>query len=170
MADQDEPGAPPSAAPPSSGRSEPSDNPTSASDDLADGLDLMFRAAKKAARTVDPANVERLGRRAVESIGHLKREGVAHLGRQAKRKLDPKRVEEIAEEAGKELLRVVERVAERVDAMVNTHGTPPSNEADTGKAGAGKAGAGKADAGGADAGGAGKAEPGEPSPRVRIED
>jgi hypothetical protein len=97
-----------------------------ASEDLADGLELMLRAAKKAMRHVDPANVEKLGRRALESIEHLKRERVEELGRKAKRRLDPKRVEEIAEEAGRELLRVVERVAERVDAVVKPSHSPPA--------------------------------------------
>jgi len=97
-----------------------------ASEDLAEGLDLMLRAAKKAMRHVDPANVEKLGRRALESIEHLKRERVEELGRKAKSRLDPRRVEEIAEEAGRELLRVVERVAERVDQVVKPSRPPHS--------------------------------------------
>jgi hypothetical protein len=98
-----------------------------AAEDLAAGLDLMLRAAKKAMRHVDPANVEKLGRRALESIEHLKRERVEELGRKAKRRLDPRRVEEIAEEAGRELLRVVERVAERVDQVVKPSQPPQSS-------------------------------------------
>jgi hypothetical protein len=100
-------------------------NDRKASEDLAEGLDLMLRAAKKAMRHVDPANMEKLGRRALESIEHLRRERVEEIGRKARQRLDTKRVEEIAEEAGRELLRVVERVAERVDAVVNPSSSRP---------------------------------------------
>jgi hypothetical protein len=107
-----------------------------ASEDLAEGLELMLRAARKAMRHVDPANVEKLGRRALESIEHLKRERVEEIGRKAKRHLDPKRVEEIAEEAGRELLRVVERVAERVDAVVKPSHSPPARSSESASGGA----------------------------------
>ena len=41
------------------------------------------------------------------------------MGRKAAKNLDPRRIEEIAEEAGRELLNVVERVAERVEHAVS---------------------------------------------------
>src|SRR5687768_15009310 len=77
--------------------------------DLADGLDLMLRAARKAVRHVDPQNIEALGRRALGNLDALKRRRVEDLKHEAKRRLDRRRLEEIAEDAGKELLRVVER-------------------------------------------------------------
>lgn len=96
-----------------------------AAQDLADGLDLMLRAARKAVRHVDPQNVESIGRRALDNLDALKKRRVEELRNEARRKLDPRRIEEIAEEAGKELMRVVERVAERVDSVVNRGSHPP---------------------------------------------
>lgn len=102
------------------------DRRSSAARDLADGLDLMLRAARKAARHVDPQKVEALGRRALENLDSLKRRRVEDLRQEARRKLDPRRIEEIAEDAGKELWKVVERVTERVDALVNRGASPDS--------------------------------------------
>ena len=50
-----------------------------ASDDLAEGLELMLRAARKAVRDIDTARIEKLGRRARESLENI----------------NPKKVEEI---------------------------------------------------------------------------
>src|ERR1044071_8716300 len=97
----------------------PWDNPRSASRDLAEGLELMLRAARKAVKSVDPAKFEALGRRAVGHLENLDRKRVGELGRKAAKNLDPRRIEEIAEEAGRELLNVVERVAERVESAVS---------------------------------------------------
>jgi hypothetical protein len=129
----------------------------SAARDLADGLDLMMRAARKALRgfdagrleemgrkakqnleSLDPKAVGDLGRRAKEKVESFDRKAVSDLGRKAKekvenldrktvedlgrkaaQKLDPRNIEEVAEEAGRELIAVVERVAERVDAVVS---------------------------------------------------
>ena len=87
--------------------------------------------------------------RALGNLEALKRQRVEELRTQARRKLDARRIEEIAEDAGKELMRVVERVAERVDSIVgrapgaaskegeasDTHAdsTPPAAEPDGGK-------------------------------------
>jgi len=103
----------------------------SAARDLADGLDLMLRAARKAVRHVDPQKVEALGRRALDNLEALKRRRVEDLRQEARRKLDPRRIEEIAEDAGKELWKVVERVTERVDALVNrgVHSEAPASDA-----------------------------------------
>ena len=87
-------------------------------DDLTHGLDLIMRAARKAVRNIDPKHIEELGQRAKRSLEELDREKVRDLGRRAAQTLDPKKIEEIANEAGRELLNVVERVAERVDAVV----------------------------------------------------
>lgn len=91
----------------------------SASQDLAEGLELMLRAARKAVKSVDPGKIESLGRRAVGHLENLDRKRVGELGKKAARNLDPRRIEEIAEEAGRELLSVVERVAERVESAVS---------------------------------------------------
>ncbi len=104
-----------------------SQNERSAAQDLADGLDLMLRAAKKAVRHVDPQNIEALGRRALGNLEALNKKRVEEVRRKAKHSLDPRRIEEIAEEAGRELWRVVERVAERVDSVVARPGAPPQS-------------------------------------------
>jgi hypothetical protein len=96
---------------------------------LADGLELMLRAAKKAARHVDPQNIETIGRRALDNLEALNKKRVDEIKDKAKRSLDRRRIEEIAEDAGKELLRVVDRVAERVDSLVSrTTGPSASGE------------------------------------------
>ncbi|HEY6728648.1 MAG TPA: hypothetical protein VI197_31770 [Polyangiaceae bacterium] len=100
--------------------------------DLADGFDLMLRAARKAARHVDPQKVEAMGRRALDNLDALKRRRVEDLRAEARRKLDPRRIEEIAEDAGKELWKVVERVTDRVDALVNRGAPDSTRPADAG--------------------------------------
>jgi hypothetical protein len=87
-------------------------------EDLTHGLDLIMRAARKAVRNIDPRHIEELGQRAKRSLEELDRDKVRDLGRRAAQTLDPKKIEEIANDAGRELLNVVERVAERVDAAV----------------------------------------------------
>ena len=112
--------------------SPPGDEPRSASRDLAEGLELMLRAARKAVKSVDPGRLEALGRRAVQNLENLDRKRVGELGRKAAKNLDPRRIEEIAEEAGRELLNVVERVAERVESAVagsrSESGPPPGGD------------------------------------------
>jgi general stress protein YciG len=90
----------------------------SATEDLAEGLELMLRAARKAMRGLDPSRVEELGKRAMRSIESLDAKRVQELGRKAAQHMDPKKIEEIAEDAGRELLGVVERVADRVESVV----------------------------------------------------
>ena len=123
-----EPKESPETPPTDPSTSDPSrdDQHGSAVRDLADGFDLMLRAARKAARHVDPQKVEALGRRALDNLDALKRRRVEDLRHEARRKLDPRRIEEIAEDAGKELWKVVERVTDRVDALVN-RGAPPDS-------------------------------------------
>ncbi len=96
----------------------PSADRRSASQDLAEGLELMLRAARKAARHVEPSRIEELGRRAARSVENFDSKAAKELGRKAVRTLDPRRIEEIAEDAGRELLNVVERVADRVESIV----------------------------------------------------
>jgi hypothetical protein len=98
------------------------------SEDLAEGLELMLRAARKAVRGIDSTRIEELGRRALRSVEGLDRQKVQDLGRKAAKNLDPRKIEEVAEEAGRELLAVVERVAERVEGIVSgsrRSSTPP---------------------------------------------
>jgi hypothetical protein len=116
------------------------ENEPSASSDLADGLDLMLRAARKAMRGFDRAKLEDIGRRAVASVEHLDAKRVSELGRQAARNLDPRKIEEVAQDAGRELLNVIERVSDRIDGIVSG------------------------------ARGKGEDDDGEPRARVRVED
>jgi len=97
---------------------EASDDEPSASRDLADGLDLMMRAARKAMRGFDRGKLEDLGRRAVRSVENLDPSQVGELGRKAARNLDPRKIEEVAQDAGRELMNVIERVSDRIDSMV----------------------------------------------------
>lgn len=90
----------------------------SAAEDLAAGLDLMVRAARKALKNIEPARIEELGKRAMRSVETLDRKAVSELGKKAAKNLDPRRIEEVAEEAGRELMSVIERVAERVEDML----------------------------------------------------
>ncbi len=107
--DPSKPDVPPSAPPP----------PSTAGKDLADGLELMLRAARKAVKKVDPSRIEQAGRRALHNLETLDARKVGELGKKAAKNLDPKHIEEVAEEAGRELLSVVERVADRMEAIVN---------------------------------------------------
>lgn len=133
-----------------------------ASADLADGLELMLRAARKAMRGIDPGRIEELGRRAVQSVENLDRRKVGEIGRKAARNLDPRRIEEIAEDAGRELLGVVERVAERVESVVGG-----AQRASRPAAGEAAADAAKSDSD-ANSGDSDAAE--APRPRVRVDD
>ncbi|HEY6557064.1 MAG TPA: hypothetical protein VI072_07310 [Polyangiaceae bacterium] len=106
----------------------------SAAEDLAAGLDLMVRAARKALKNIEPARIEELGKRAMRSVETLDRKAVSELGKKAAKNLDPRRIEEVAEEAGRELMSVIERVAERVEDMLGPRepakkpsATPPAD-------------------------------------------
>jgi hypothetical protein len=131
----------------------PGEHDRSASRDLAEGLELMLRAARKAVKSVDPGKLEALGRRAVQNLENLDRKRVGEFGRKAAKNLDPRRIEEIAEEAGRELLNVVERVAERVESAVagtRSEAPPPGGD--------------KPSSGGQ------PEQPGDGRPRVRVDD
>jgi hypothetical protein len=124
-------------------------DPTSASEDLSEGLDLMLRAARKALSRVNSSKLEAAGRRAFEKLENLDAKKVGELGRKAAKNLDPRRIEEIAEEAGRELINVIERVADRVETAVGgaTRDKPSSPPAQ-----------------------ASEDAPAEPRPRVRVDD
>ena len=89
----------------------------------------MLRAARKAMKNVDPGKLEDLGRRAIRGLEQVDRQKVQDFGRKAVKNLDPRRVEEVAEEAGRELLAVVERVAERIDGLIGNAGRTRSESA-----------------------------------------
>jgi hypothetical protein len=93
--------------------------PNAASKDLADGLTLMLSAAKKALKSMDPARIEEVGRRAIRTLENVDAKKVGAMGVKAARKMDPRKIEEVAEEAGRELLSVVERVADRMERIAS---------------------------------------------------
>jgi hypothetical protein len=131
----------------------------SAVDDLTAGLGLVLKAARKVVQGVEPKKIEELGRR---TFSRLDRSRVEELGRKAKQRLDPRHIEELAEDAGRELVRAVERVAERMESLLGVQddvARPSKPPADAGGDGDGKSASGPAEAGtGADA----------EHPRVRI--
>ena len=143
-------------------------NSRAASQDLADGLELMLRAARKVVKKVDPAKIESAGRRAMDNLESLDAKKVGDFGKKAAKNLDPKKIEEVAGDAGRELLSVIERVADRMEKIVD--------RAMTEDEGSDKAsGDAKADAKSepppaeskAPSGGAGSSSP---PPRVRVDD
>lgn len=153
---------PPAASPPPASSSPPA---SSASRDLADGLELMLRAARKAVRKVDPTRIEQAGRRALESLESLDAKKVGALGKKAAKNLDPRHIEEVAEDAGRELLNVVERIADRVETIVGKAMRDDEPSANTTEQPA-EAVQSEPAAKGADSGD----EPAPPRARIRIED
>ncbi|MEB2313895.1 MAG: hypothetical protein OZ921_13720 [Sorangiineae bacterium] len=143
--------------------------PRGAGEDLAQGLEFMLRAARKAAGRLEPGRLEALGRRAMQRLDDLDARAVGELGRKAVKSLDPKRIEEIASEAGRELLSVVERVAGRVESAV-TGAPPPPASAASPQAQPGAARAAAEAPAGEEAGRSGVAGD-QPAPaRVRVDD
>ncbi len=91
---------------------------SSAADDLADGLDLMLRAARKAMRTLDP-RIEDAARRALERLEQFDASALSEMGRRAASKVDPQKLEQVAEEVGREIGSAVERVAQRIEDAIS---------------------------------------------------
>ena len=58
----------------------PESGQASATSDLAEGLSLMMRAAKKAVKRVDAKRIEEAGKRALASIESLDKKRVEELG------------------------------------------------------------------------------------------
>lgn len=98
-------------------------------DDVAEGLGLLLRAARRAIQKVDKTTIDRvasevsetvgdLGKKAAEAAGRVDTEQLKEAGKKAAEVLDPRRVEDFAEEAGKELLNVVQKVAGRVEGVL----------------------------------------------------
>ena len=108
-----------SSEPPKAPETPDEEQKPSASKDLTDGLHLMLSAAKKALKNVDPNRIEEVGRRAIKNLENVDPKKVGDLGRKAAKNLDPRKIEEVAEEAGRELLSVMERVADRVERIAS---------------------------------------------------
>lgn len=112
------PGAvPPSGGvPPRSGAAPSTEvDERSAADDLADGLELLRRAARKTLRSVDP-RIEALAERAVTALRQLEDE--AQEDEALEELWARPDVHEAAQEAGREIAGALERVATRVDALL----------------------------------------------------
>lgn len=101
-------GVPPRTGTPSAAPAE-----RSASEDLADGLDLLRRAARKTLRSVDP-RIEAL---AEQALVHLKELDDAATEELAARKGS---FERTADEVGREILGAIERVSKRIESAVHT--------------------------------------------------
>jgi hypothetical protein len=80
---------------------------------LADGIDLMVRAARKALRAVDPG-IEAAAARAVTRLQELD----AQVLDRARGNLsaEQQKLEALATEMGRDITEVVRRAAERIDA------------------------------------------------------
>ncbi len=89
-----------------------------ATEELCQGFDLRFSAAKKAAKGIDAGRIEELGRRAIRTVEGIDPKQVQAMGRIAAEHLDPRKLEELAQEAKKELRGAVNRVADRVESLV----------------------------------------------------
>ncbi|HEV8245408.1 MAG TPA: hypothetical protein VGP93_06560 [Polyangiaceae bacterium] len=103
---------------------------SSAADDLADGLDLMLRAARKAVRSLDP-RIEEAGRRALERLEQFDASTLSEVGRRVASKVDPKKLEQVAEEAGREIATLVERVAGRIESALGRRSDAPKSHGAT---------------------------------------
>lgn len=114
---------PPGAIPPTEGVA-PEDappvhpgpaSPRSAADDLADGLDLLLRAARKAAGSVDP-RIEQAAERALGRLQALDAGMTREFARRTS-SVAPK-LEQVARETGKELSDLVRRISERIEGSI----------------------------------------------------
>jgi hypothetical protein len=103
-----------SGSPPPSGAGRES----SAAEDLADGLDLMLRAARKALKTVDP-RIEQAAERAFERLEQFDASALSEMGRRAAAKMDPQKLEQVAADAGREIATAVERMAQRIEEAIS---------------------------------------------------
>jgi hypothetical protein len=100
----------------------PAKSERSARDELVDGLSLVLRAARRAAGQLDPAKLEAFSQKARDHLSSIDRQKIEAVGRRAAsqaKNLDPSSIERYAEEAGKELVHVVERLATRVEKFVD---------------------------------------------------
>jgi hypothetical protein len=105
---------------------------SSAADDLADGVDLMLRAARKAMRTLDP-RIEETARRALERLEQFDASTLSEMGRRAAAKVDAQKIEQVAEEAGREIASAVERVAQRIEEAIGKRGAADDKQESPGE-------------------------------------
>lgn len=97
----------------------------SATDDLADGLDLMLRAARKALHSLDP-RIEEVGRRALERLQALDATAL-ETAKRAREQLDMGKLEQAAQDAGREVEKTVERLAKRIETVFSKGAPPPGS-------------------------------------------
>jgi hypothetical protein len=110
-------GVPPQDAPPATTGTR---NVRSAAEDLVDSIDLMLRAARSALPSVEP-RIEATAERALVRLRLFDDSVETSSDGAAER--DQTELEAIAAEAGREIASLVERVAQRVEAVV-----PPTDE------------------------------------------
>lgn len=111
------PGAVPATegVPPRTGTPANPDGPErSASEDLADALDLLRRAARKSLHAVDP-RIEQLAERAVMQLRELDEQALHEFSAGRARFQD---LEQAAQQAGRDVLATLERVVEGVDRIL----------------------------------------------------
>lgn len=108
---------PTDGVPPEDARGGPTARERSAAEDLADGIDLLLRAARKAAGTVDPA-VERVADQALRRLQALDAGMTAEFEKRAS-ELGP-RLEQVARDTGNEVIDLVQRLARRIEKHVPT--------------------------------------------------
>lgn len=87
----------------------------SAAEDLADGLDLLLRAARKTTHTVDP-RLEAIAQRALARLQEFD-SGSSSLWHE-RSGIDPRQVEKLASDTGREIAAFVERTALGVEAAL----------------------------------------------------
>jgi hypothetical protein len=88
----------------------------SAAEDLADGLDLLMRAARKATHSVDP-RLEALAQRALARLQEFD-SGSSALWHE-RSGVDPRQVEKLATDTGREIAAFVEHVALGVESTLS---------------------------------------------------
>lgn len=106
---------PTQGVPPEDAPGGPTTRERSAAEDLADGIDLLMRAARKAVGKVDPA-VEQAAERALTRLQALDAGMTRELEKHATR-LAPK-LEQVARETGNEVADLVQRLARRIETHV----------------------------------------------------
>ena len=90
----------------------------SPADDLADGIELLRRAARKTLRAVDP-RIEELAERAVTRLKELDEGANKEFSARAAQLQE---LEKVADETGQQLVAAVERLAERIESAVRPRG------------------------------------------------
>jgi len=108
---------PTDGVPPEDARGAPTARERSAAEDLADGIDLLLRAARKAVGKVDP-QVEQVAEQALRRLQALDAGMTAELEKRAS-ELGP-RLEQVAKDTGNEVVELVQRLARRIEKHVPT--------------------------------------------------